>query len=476
MGEAAMHRKSFVIRAVFASVVGCIGALCSGVAAAGSISLVGQLDPSDPQDVFLYEFTLSAPTTVAIQTWGYGGTLSAPGGTNAKGNAIAAGGFDPYVTVFNGSGPTATFRVSNDDGACPPGALSAGLCLDSTLSLSALPAGTYTLALSAFENMSFAENYGSGTLADGFIGLGSFGGRTSAFAVDISGAGIVVPALALGYVPNALTFGAQTLNVASGPMTILVTNTGSAPVALGALSLGGANAADFTVGGNCAGTLFAAASCVISVTFKPTATGLREATLALNSNTSGSPALINLHGTGTNSVVSSASLSTTDLNFGNQAVNVSSALRSLIITNSGDAPLIIGVDIKGGNNPGEFAVTDNCAGQTIAAQATCTMTIVFTPASLGLRSATLTINSNASNNPVTVRLGGVGLDPTATPVPTLGNWALLALSLLLASTAMLSRRRMAQRLRTRDSFTTQELNGLTDGSSHALEEANETRQ
>jgi hypothetical protein len=151
-----------------------------------ALSLTGHLDPNNPQDVFLYTFTLTESTPVSIQTWGYGGTATAPGGTNAQRAVVPPGGFDPYVSVFSGSGPGATFLASNDDGKCPPGATLTGHCQDATLTLVALPAGTYTLALSAFANMSFAENYGSGTLGDGFIGLGSFDTRTANFAVDIA--------------------------------------------------------------------------------------------------------------------------------------------------------------------------------------------------------------------------------------------------------------------------------------------------
>ncbi len=395
---------------------------------AGAISLIGQLDPNDAQDAFLYQFTLSAPTTVSIQTWGYGGTANAPGGTNAQGTVIPAGGFDPYLSVFNGTGPTATFRGSNDDGACPPGTVSAGNCRDSTLSLVALPAGTYTLALSAFVNMSFAENLGTGTLGDGFIGLGSFGGQTNNYAVDISGTNVVVPTLALSYLPNALTFGAQTLNTTSGPLTVTVTNTGSTPVALGALAVAGTNASEFTTGGDCVGSLGVGASCVINVAFRPTATGLRVAQLSLNSNASGSPALIDLEGTGTAGAQATATLTTTDLGFGNQLVGTPSAAQSLVVTNAGGAPLVIGIDVEGGADPGDFAITDGCAGQTIAPGATCTVTVVFTPAVFGARSATLTFNSNASNNPVMVTLHGNG-GVASTAVPTLNTWGLVVLAL-----------------------------------------------
>ena len=141
-------------------------------------SFTGSLAAVDPNDVKLIEFTLTSAATFTAQTWSFGG------GTNAAGALISAGGFDPYLSLFSGFGPGALFLASNDDGLCPPGTPSP-TCADSTLLLVSLAAGDYTLALSAFGNFSFAENLGTGTLRDGFIGFGNFDGRSALYAVDI---------------------------------------------------------------------------------------------------------------------------------------------------------------------------------------------------------------------------------------------------------------------------------------------------
>ncbi|MBZ5636828.1 MAG: DVUA0089 family protein [Acidobacteriia bacterium] len=54
---------------------------------------------------------------------------------------------------------------------CPPGAqtnTNSNQCFDVLMNGGTLAAGDYRIAISAFENLSFAENLGSGTLADGF--------------------------------------------------------------------------------------------------------------------------------------------------------------------------------------------------------------------------------------------------------------------------------------------------------------------
>ncbi len=233
---------------------------------------------------------------MTIQSWGYGGSAGAPGGTNAAGTAIAGGGFDPYVSLFSGTGSTATFVASNDDGVCPPGTIADALCGDSTLVTGVLPAGSYTLAISAFLNMSLAENLGSGTLGDGFVGLGSFGTRSAANAVDISGGTLVAPAKFLAFSPNGLTFGPQTVGAASGPLAVTVTNAGSASILVGALAVGGANASNFAASTSCAGSLAPGASCVVSVTFTPDAVGPFSATVTLASDASNAPSVIAVGG------------------------------------------------------------------------------------------------------------------------------------------------------------------------------------
>jgi hypothetical protein len=155
-----------------------------------SISITGALDPNNPEDIRLIEFSLAAPTNLTVQTWGFGGTDNAPGGTNAAGQVIVPGGFDPFVALYSGTGPGAIYLGLNDDGLCPPGNAFGGLCHDSTLMGVALPAGAYTLALGVFENFPFPAFGIGNTLGDGFVGLGFYFNTTSNFAVDLLADGI----------------------------------------------------------------------------------------------------------------------------------------------------------------------------------------------------------------------------------------------------------------------------------------------
>jgi hypothetical protein len=167
---------------------------------ADSLSFTGSLDPNNPNDVYLATITLSSASDLIVQSWGYGGSSGAPGGTNAAGTVITSGGFDTYLSLFSGTGPTATFVASNDDGGCGPASpdpASGGYCEDSRLDLTDLAAGSYTIALTLPFNYSIAENYGYGDLGDGFINLqGSYYDdatgevRTPNFAFDVTADGL----------------------------------------------------------------------------------------------------------------------------------------------------------------------------------------------------------------------------------------------------------------------------------------------
>lgn len=126
-------------------------------------------------------FTVSSSSAMEAITFSYGG------GVNGAGTTIAQGGFEPYLSLFNSSGD---FLASTYFGTtCPAGANTntvSGQCLDVSLDGGTLAPGSYQIAISAFENMSFAENSGAGTLADGFTGLGNLaGGEDLHYAFDV---------------------------------------------------------------------------------------------------------------------------------------------------------------------------------------------------------------------------------------------------------------------------------------------------
>ena len=94
-------------------------------------------------------------------------------------------------------------------------------------------------------------------------------------------------------------------------------------------------------------------------------------------------------------------------NFTAQAVKTTSPRWPLKLTNSGSMQLDITSIAITGTNASEFAETNNC-GTSLAAGATCTITITFTPAAPGPRTANVMFTDNAAGSPHNEYLVGVG--------------------------------------------------------------------
>jgi hypothetical protein len=101
--------------------------------------------------------------------------------------------------------------------------------------------------------------------------------------------------------PTSIPFGNVPINTTSPAQTITVTNTSTASLVISGITLGGANPARFAQTNNCpiGGTgLAAGGSCTISVTFHPTRTDARPATVTVRSNASNGNQVVALTGTG----------------------------------------------------------------------------------------------------------------------------------------------------------------------------------
>jgi hypothetical protein len=97
-------------------------------------------------------------------------------------------------------------------------------------------------------------------------------------------------------------------------------------------------------------------------------------------------------------------LSASSLSFVAQQVATQSVAQTITITSSGTAPVTFGSPVVSG----DFAETDTCAGQTLAVNATCTVSVVFAPTATGARSGLLTVYANVSGGQATVALTGAG--------------------------------------------------------------------
>ncbi len=98
---------------------------------------------------------------------------------------------------------------------------------------------------------------------------------------------------------DALNFGSQPLRTLSQPQQFTLTNTGTGTLSSISISIVGANPGDFRGSTNCGTSLAANSSCIVQVSFAPTATGSRSAAISISDNAAGSPQKVSLSGTGT---------------------------------------------------------------------------------------------------------------------------------------------------------------------------------
>lgn len=196
--------------------------------------------------------------------------------------------------------------------------------------------------------------------------------------------------------PTALTFPAQDIGTTSAVRTLSLSNQGTAALSISSLVVSG----EFSQSNNCGTSLAPGASCSINVQFTPVALGTRNGTLTVTDNAPGSPQTASLTGTG---IGPTASLSPNSLDFGGQRAGFPTATRRVTLSNTGTGAMSISSIAASA----DFTQTNYC-GTSLAAGASCFIDVAFSPAasSLGLRTGTLQVTTNAPGSPHTSTLSG----------------------------------------------------------------------
>jgi cardiolipin synthase len=112
-------------------------------------------------------------------------------------------------------------------------------------------------------------------------------------------------------------------------------------------------------------------------------------------------------------------LSASSLTFPTTSVGATSAAQVVTVTNTGTGSATGSSYLLTGNST-DFTQTATTCGATLAAGASCTFNITFTPQASGNFSLTITASDSATNSPQTITLTGTGVSgpvPTATLTP-----------------------------------------------------------
>jgi 6-phosphogluconolactonase len=200
--------------------------------------------------------------------------------------------------------------------------------------------------------------------------------------------------------PTKLAFPSQAVGTTSGVQTVTLTNTDDAhAMTISTIVTSG----DFTETNTCGSNVAAGKSCTISIHFAPTMTGAIDGSISVFDDAPGSPQVLALIGTG----IARENVSPSGVNFGTVAIGKTSAIKAIKLTNNtGSSIAITGITASGGFTAIP-AGTGGC-GSTLAASASCTEDVFFTPTELGTVDGSVIFADASSRQYVTLTGKGSG--------------------------------------------------------------------
>jgi hypothetical protein len=197
--------------------------------------------------------------------------------------------------------------------------------------------------------------------------------------------------------PATLAFPSTSVGSTSAAMTATLYNGTTKSVYLAQPTL--TDSTDFTQSDNCSGILSPLASCTVTFTFTPQSGGALTSTYTTGDlDTPSSPLTIALSGTGT-TAAQSETLTPASIDFGTVLAG-QTATQTVTFHNNG--PSAVTIYNYAFSNPAFSAVGSTCT-PNVAANASCTFTLQFTPTAAGPpQSSTFSIQDRSSNPTVSL--------------------------------------------------------------------------
>ncbi|MBK8700631.1 MAG: choice-of-anchor D domain-containing protein [Saprospiraceae bacterium] len=243
--------------------------------------------------------------------------------------------------------------------------------------------------------------------------------------INVTGNGNTIPD---GDVTPSLTdhtdFGSQSICSGTIVRTFTIQNTGNENLTISNPSIMGSHAADFSVTLLPSTPISGSGSTTFQVTFNPSASGTRSATINITSNDCDEATYdFNIQGTGVDPEINVSgnanSIADGDVtptltdhtDFGSQSICSGTIVRTFFIQNTGTANLNISSVSLSGVNAADFSVTSPPA-TPISGGLSSTFQVTFNPSALGTRSATLSItNDDCDEALYDFAIQGTGVDP-----------------------------------------------------------------
>jgi hypothetical protein len=283
-----------------------------------------------------------------------------------------------------------------------------GGALTGTLSVaSSAPESPLTVALSgtgvtSTTNLALNQPITASSNASGYPATNANDGNTSSYWESLDGA--AYPQTLTVNLGSVQSIGSITLDLP--PATDWSTRTETLSV------LGSTNGSSFSQIVGSAGYTFNPSTGNTVTISLPSGTSTQYVQLSFTANTGWSAAQLSefeVFPGGGGSTSPTLSATPSSLSFPSQALNTTSSAQTVTVKNTGTAAATLSQIAA----TGDFSETNTC-GTSIAAGASCTVSVTFTPTASGTRTGSLTIASNASNGLVTVALTGTGAGSTST--------------------------------------------------------------
>jgi hypothetical protein len=250
---------------------------------------------------------------------------------------------------------SAAFQLGNDSCSGKTLAGGASCTVDVTFAPTASGAATATLTAQA-----------AGAKGTATASLSGTGGAPASFAMT----------------PSTYDFGSIGQGSTSAQQTFTVKNTGGSASGTVAVTIDGPNAKDFALASNgCTAAVQAGATCTFALAFTPSSAAAEAAKITVSAP-SVTPVTAAVTGTGLPPSAIAVGPSTHD--FGAVAQGAASPDVAFVVTNGGGvATGTLAVSLAG-TDAAQFALgTDGCSGTTLAAAASCTVQVHFTPTTSG---------------------------------------------------------------------------------------------
>jgi hypothetical protein len=245
-----------------------------------------------------------------------------------------------------------------------------------------------------------------------------------AFAIGVPASALAAPSLDLSR--TTILFGRIAFQV-DHVQPFFIANVGDAPLNLSGLTLGGANPADFRLGGTCAvpSVLAPGDRCRVDVTANlqpPNLSGNRFANVTVQTDSALGPNLVGLNAQGAADATHGAYADPPWIDFGYQAVGTMAAPQVLSFISPEGGTLVLHFDSVALVDPAasDFTMTSNCVvGNTYQNGGGCSATIGFTPSVGGPRSAEIEFQGHPTGLApgfVTFRFSVTGYGGAVAPV------------------------------------------------------------